>query len=186
MAPFSLNPFSRAIAHIDGDAFFASVEQAMDPRLRGRPVVTGKERGIASSMSHEVKARGVALFEIRRHCPECVILSSDYETYSLFSMRMFDIMRRYTPDVEEYSIDECFADLTGPRRTLRMGDREMAEQIKADLDGELGMIFSVGLVPTKVLAKAASKWKKPPALPSSPAGTSRTTWAPCPSTRSGA
>jgi nucleotidyltransferase/DNA polymerase involved in DNA repair len=52
-------PVSRAIAHIDGDAFFASVEQAVDPRLRGRAVVTGKERGIASSMSYEAKARGV-------------------------------------------------------------------------------------------------------------------------------
>jgi DNA polymerase IV len=85
MPILSLNQFPRAIAHIDGDAFFASVEQAMDPRLRGRPIVTGKERGIASSMSYEAKARGVTrgmpLHEIRRLCPECVILPSDYETY---------------------------------------------------------------------------------------------------------
>jgi DNA polymerase-4 len=168
MTILSLNQFPRAIAHIDGDAFFASVEQAMDPRLRGRPVVTGKERGIASSMSYEAKARGVTrgmpLHEIRRLCPECVILPSDYETYSLFSVRMFDIVRRYTEDVEEYSIDECFADLTGLRRSLKMTYREMAERIKADLDGELGMTFSVGLAPTKVLAKIGSKWKKPSGL----------------------
>ena len=168
MALLPFNQSSRAIAHIDGDAFFASVEQAMDPRLRGRPVVTGKERGIASSMSYEAKARGVTrgmpLFDIRRLCPECVIVPSDYETYSLFSVRMFDIVRRYTADVEEYSIDECFADLTGLRRSLKMGYREMAERIKADLDTELGMTFSVGLAPTKVLAKMASKWKKPSGL----------------------
>jgi nucleotidyltransferase/DNA polymerase involved in DNA repair len=136
--------------------------------LRGRPVVTGKERGIASSMSYEAKARGVTrgmpLHEIRRLCPECVIVPSDYETYSLFSVRMFDIVRRYTEDVEEYSIDECFADLTGLRRPLKMSYREMPERIKSDLDGELGMTFSVGLAPTKVLAKAASKWKKPSGL----------------------
>jgi nucleotidyltransferase/DNA polymerase involved in DNA repair len=166
LLPF--NQSSRAIAHIDGDAFFASVEQAMDPRLRGRPVVTGKERGIASSMSYEAKARGVTrgmpLHDIRRLCPDCVIVPSDYETYSLFSVRMFDIVRRYTADVEEYSIDECFADLTGLRRPLRIGYREMAERIKADLDTELGMTFSVGLAPTKVLAKMASKWKKPSGL----------------------
>ena len=130
--------------------------------------MTGKERGIASSMSYEAKARGVTrgmpLHEIRRLCPECVIVPSDYETYSLFSVRMFDIVRRYTEDVEEYSIDECFADLTGLRRPLKMSYREMPERIKSDLDGELGMTFSVGLAPTKVLAKAASKWKKPSGL----------------------
>jgi DNA polymerase-4/DNA polymerase V len=168
MTILSLNQFPRAIAHIDGDAFFASVEQAMDPRLRGRPVVTGKERGIASSMGYEAKARGVTrgmpLHEIRRLCPDCIIMPSDYETYSLFSVRMFAIVRRYTDDVEEYSIDECFADLTGLRRPLRMSYRQMVERIKADLDSELGMTFSVGLAPTKVLAKAASKWKKPSGL----------------------
>src|SRR5947209_4985619 len=108
--PLSLNSFPRAIVHVDGDAFFASVEQAIDPKLKGKPVVTGKERGIASSMSYEAKARGVTrgmpVGQIRRVCPDCIILPSDYETYSLFSVRMFDIVRRYTEIVEEYSIDE--------------------------------------------------------------------------------
>jgi DNA polymerase-4/DNA polymerase V len=77
---------------------------------------------------------------------------------------MFGIVRRYTPLVEEYSIDECFAELTGLRRSLRMPYEEMAERIKHDLDSELGMTFSVGLAPTKVLAKVGSKWKKPSGL----------------------
>jgi DNA polymerase-4/DNA polymerase V len=168
MTILSLKQFSRAIAHIDGDAFFASVEQAVDPRLRGKPLVTGKERGIASSMSYEAKARGVTrgmpLHDIRRLCPDCIIMPSDHETYSLFSVRMFDIVRRYTGAVEEYSIDECFADLTGLGRPLRMSYRQMVERIRSDLDTELGMTFSVGLAPTKVLAKVASKWKKPSGL----------------------
>ena len=96
-----------------GDAFFASCETAMNPRLRGKPVVTGKERGIVSSLSYEAKAagvkRGMIISDVHKVCPEAVILASDYETYSLFSKRMNAIVRRYTPDVEEYSIDECFA-----------------------------------------------------------------------------
>ena len=123
MEPLTLHNFPRAIVHIDGDAFFASCEQSRRPALQGRPVVTGKERGIAASMSYEAKARGVTrgmrLADIHKVCPEAVILPSDYETYSLLSKRFFAIVRRYTPDVEEYSIDECFADLTGLRRPLR-------------------------------------------------------------------
>lgn len=163
-----LAEFPRAILHIDGDCFFASCEIALNPRLKGLPVVTGKERGIASSMSYEAKAagvtRGMRLSDIKKICPKAVILPSDYETYSLFSVRMFDIVRRYTPIVEEYSIDECFADLTGLQRPLNMDYAAMAERIKHDLDTELGMTFSAGLAPTKVLAKVGSKWKKPSGL----------------------
>src|SRR6266849_2033205 len=133
-APLTLHAFPRAILHVDGDAFFASCEQSRRPQLQGRPVVTGKERGIAASMSYEAKARGVTrgmrLAEIRKRCPEAVILPSDYETYSLLSKRFFAIVRRYTPDVEEYSIGECFADVTGLRRPLRLSYGQMAERIK--------------------------------------------------------
>jgi DNA polymerase-4/DNA polymerase V len=158
----------KAILHIDGDAFFASCEVATNPALRGKPVVTGKERGIASSMSYEAKAKGVkrgmTISEIKRVCPDAIILPSDYETYSIFSQRMYNIVRRYTSEVEEYSIDECFADLTGLRRSLKMTYEQMAENIKKELDNELGMTFSIGLAPNKVLAKLASKWKKPSGL----------------------
>jgi DNA polymerase-4 len=170
--PLTLHSFPRAVIHVDGDAFFASCEQALDPQLQGKPVITGKERGIAASMSYEAKARGVTrgmrLSEIKRLCPEAIILPSDYETYSLLSTRLFAIVRRYTPDVEEYSIDECFADLTGLRRPLRMPYGEMAAKIKHDLDTELGFTFSVGLAPNKVLAKVGSKWKKPSGLTAIP------------------
>lgn len=179
---FAVSSFPKAILHVDGDAFFASCEQSRHPELKGKPVITGKERGIASSMSYEAKARGVTrgmpLFEIRRVCPEAVILPSDYETYSLLSRRLYAIVRRYTHAVEEYGIDECFADLTpvadhrgrslrGKRATAGDFDREIlkiAEKIKHDLDTELGFTFSVGLAPSKVLAKVGSKWKKPSGL----------------------
>src|ERR671938_69840 len=172
MEPLTLASFPRAILHIDGDAFFASCEQSRRPKLQGRPVVTGKERGIAASMSYEAKARGVIRgmrsADIRKVCPDAVILPSDYETYSMLSKRFFAIVRRYTPDVEEYSIDECFADLTGLRRPLKMSYLKIAERIKRELDTELGCTFSVGLAPNKVVAKIASKWQKPSGLTAIP------------------
>lgn len=170
--PKQLSEFPRAIAHIDGDAFFASCETALHPELRGRAVVTGKERGIASSLSYEAKLRGVrrgmTLTEIKKICPDVVILPSDYETYSLFSKRMFEIMRRYTSIVEEYGIDEGFADLSGMRGPLRMSYEEIARAMKKAIDEELGFTVSVGLAPSKSLAKLASKWQKPNGFTSIP------------------
>jgi len=171
--PLSLQSFPRAIVHIDGDAFFASCEQARNPKFKGMPLITGKERGIASSLSYEAKAmgvkRGMRLSEIKKLCPQVIILPSDYETYSLLSKRLFEIVRRYTSEVEEYSIDECFADLTGLRRPLRINYTQMAERIQKDLMVELGFTFSVGLGPNKVIAKIGSKWKKPAGLTVIPA-----------------
>lgn len=171
-----LNPQSwpRAILHFDGDAFFTSVEQAVHPALKGRPVVTGKERGIIACASYEAKAlgisRGLALHEARRQCPGLVVLPSDYETYSLYSRRMFDIARRYTPMVEEYSIDEGFADLTGLRRVFRTSYEEMARRIQADIQAELDITVSIGLSLSKSLAKLASKYRKPRGFTALPGG----------------
>lgn len=166
--PLTISTFPRAIIHIDGDAFFASCEQARDPKLRGKPVITGKERGIAASLSYEAKAWGVKramrLSDIKKLCPNVIMLPSDYETYSLLSQRFFSIVRRYTPDVEEYGIDECFADLTGLQRPFHMSYQKIAEQISRDLTRELGFTFSIGLGPNKSIAKIASKWNKPNGL----------------------
>ncbi len=166
--PLTINSWPRAILHIDADAFFASCEQVVHPELRGRPVITGKERGIVAAASYEAKARGVErgmrLFEVKKVCPDAVILPSDYETYSLFSVRMFDILRRFTPDVEEYSIDEAFADLTGLRRSFHGSYGVIAGQIQETMGKELGFTVSIGVSLSKVLAKIASKWKKPHGL----------------------
>lgn len=163
-----LSSWPRAIVHIDGDAFFASCEQALHPEWRGRPVVTGKERNIVAAASYEAKARGVArgvpLWKVREICPDAVIVPSDYETYSLFSKRMFAVMRRFTSLVEEYSIDEGFADITGLRRPLRGSYEEIARRMKEAIESDLGITVSVGLSLSKVLAKVGSKWKKPSGL----------------------
>lgn len=156
---------TNALIHVDADAFFASCEQAVNPAYKGKPVVTGKERGIVAAASYEAKAcgvkRGVPIWEVKKICPEAIVLPSNYETYSLFSKRMFDIMRRFTSEVEEYSIDEAFADLTGLRRPLRMSYPQIAAAIKENIEKELGITVSVGLAASKVLCKVASKWDKP-------------------------
>jgi len=146
---FSLHSWPRAIVHIDGDAFFTSCEEAIHPELKGKPLITGGERGIVACASYPAKRRGVArgvpLHQAKRICPELIILPSDYETYSLFSRRMFNIMRRFTPDVEEYSIDEAFCDITGLRRSLRSSYAGIAEKMKASIERELGLSVSAGI-----------------------------------------
>lgn len=166
--PFTRSSFPRAIMHVDGDAFFTSVEQSIHPHLKGVPVVTGRERGIIACASYEAKAlgikRGVSLWDARKMCPGLVVLPSDYESYSLYSKRMFEIMRRYTPEVEEYSIDEGFADITGMRRLFRCSYKDIALQVQAAVRRELDLTVSVGLSASKGLAKIASDYRKPNGL----------------------
>ncbi len=166
--PLTISSFPQAIMHIDVDAFFASCEQAIHPELKGRPVITGRERGIVAAASYEAKARGVQrgmrLFEVRKICPDCIILPSDYETYSLFSVRMFEILRRFSPDVEEYSIDEAFVDLTGLRRSFHGSYESIAENMRKTIEAELGITVSAGVSLSKVLAKIGSKHNKPNGL----------------------
>tara|TARA_R110000824_G_scaffold401771_1_gene615505 strand:+ start:198513 stop:199763 length:1251 start_codon:yes stop_codon:yes gene_type:complete len=148
------------ILHVDGDAFFAMCEVSRRPDLRGKPVVTGRERGIVTAATYEAKALGISratpIHEVRSKYPEVTILPSDYELYAQVSKRMYAITRRYTPFVEEYGTDECFASLTHLTKPL-----EAARNIKEELQQELNMTFSLGMGPTKVLAKLASKHKKP-------------------------
>lgn len=145
---------------MDGDAFFVACEVSLQPQYRGKPVVTGAERSIITALSYEAKALGLTrtmpVYQVKKQFPQVTILSSNYDTYLIFSRRMFSIVRRYTDRVEEYSIDECFADLShieNPEST--------ALRIQKDIEKELGITISVGLGPTKVLAKIASKQNKP-------------------------
>lgn len=153
------------VLHVDADGFFAGVEQALTPRLRGKPVVTGAERGIIAAASYEAKAKGVKrglqLHEAKALCPDLVVLPSDYEAYSLYSQRMFSIMRRFTPNVEEYSIDEAFAELGGCGQVLDMPLEAVAARLRETVSGEMGLTVSVGISLTKTLAKLCSKFRKP-------------------------
>lgn len=170
---FSTRSFPRAILHFDADSFFASVEQSFDHTLRGKVVVTGGERGAVTSVSVEGKklgfGRGMSFQEIRNVCPDAVIVPGDYTAYSIYAKRMYRIARSFTPDVEEYSIDECFADITGLRSKFHLSYEKIALLMKERLQTELGITFGVGLAPNKTIAKIASKLNKPDGFASIPA-----------------
>jgi DNA polymerase-4/DNA polymerase V len=104
------------------------------------------------------------LSDVKKICPDAVILPSDYETYSLFSMRIFEILRRFSPEVEEYSIDEAFVDLTGLRRNFHCSYGMIAAKMQETVEKELGITVSVGVGLSKVLAKVGSKHNKPHGL----------------------
>src|SRR3989338_5891471 len=117
----------KTILHMDGDAFFVGVEVAKEHKLKGLPVVTGEERGIVSALSYEAKAlgvvRGMPISRVKREFSQVIVLPGDYRSYVEYSERMFEIVNRYAYGVEEYSIDECFADFTGLDRTLKKSYR---------------------------------------------------------------
>jgi DNA polymerase-4/DNA polymerase V len=160
---------NRVIAHIDADAFFASCEQAVNPTLKQAPVVIGRERGIATAMSYQAKSagvmRGMTMSQVRTVCPDAIILPGNFERYQLFSSRMHDIFARFTNRVEKNGVDEAFLDLTeeldsdNPKSAILL-----AQQISQTITNELGITVSIGIAPTKSLAKIASARHKPHGL----------------------
>jgi DNA polymerase-4 len=168
ISPFITQPKKRIILHVDGDAFFASCEQALNPRFRNKPVVTGEERGIVSSMSYEAKAlgvtRGMPIWQLRRDFPNVAVLSSHFDVYEKFSDHIANILAEFTPCIERYSIDEAFADLTGWDKASGFTPIEIAEQVQTRTLHELGIGVSIGIAPSKVLAKVGSKHRKPRGL----------------------
>jgi DNA polymerase IV len=165
MGKYFPKPFERVILHFDGDSFFASVEQVMDYTLKGQPLVTGGERGAITSASIEAKKlgvnRGLTLRAAKDLCPDLIIVPGDYLSYSIFARRMYSLVREFASNVEEYSIDECFADITGLDKVYNKSYEEVALTIKEKLETSLGITFGTGMGPSKVLAKVASKHRKP-------------------------
>ncbi|HUV47098.1 MAG TPA: DNA polymerase IV [Candidatus Bathyarchaeia archaeon] len=165
---FQVRSWPTAILHLDADAFFASVIQAVKPQLKGKPVVVGKERGIATAFSYEAKKlgvrRGMTFSQIKKTCPQAIFIDSDYEIYSLFSQKMFTIIRSFFPMVEQYSVDEGFVDLKGLKRPLNSSYQQMAKAVKEKIENSLGITVSVGVSLTKSLAKLASSSRKPSGL----------------------
>jgi DNA polymerase III alpha subunit/nucleotidyltransferase/DNA polymerase involved in DNA repair len=152
----------RAIVHLDADAFFASVEQAADPRLRGKPIaVGGEKRGIIASASYEARKFGVYTpmpsSMARRLCPKLILLPGDFEKYELFSRLMFSYAYDFTPDVEIGSIDEGYFDLTGTRRS----PRDIATTIRDAIRQSLKLSVSEGVAANKLVSQIASKLRKP-------------------------
>ena len=159
------------ILHADLDAFYASVEQRDDPRLRGRPVIVGG--GVVLAASYEAKAYGVRTAmggaAARRLCPHAIVVPPRMEAYSAASKAVFSVFRDTTPLVEGISIDEAFLDVGGLHR-IAGPPEEIAARLRADVLARAGLPITVGAARTKFLAKVASGVAKPDGLLVVPAG----------------
>jgi DNA polymerase-4 len=156
----------RRILHIDMDAFFSSVEQKRHPELVFKPVVVGgggdpTKRGVVSTASYEARKFGIhsamPLRTAYKLCPDAVFLPVDYEEYSRVSGRIKEILREFTPIIEDVGIDEAFLDIS----SIDKPSEEIAKEIKRRIKDETDLTCSIGIAPNKLLAKMASDMQKP-------------------------
>ncbi|MGE5625358.1 MAG: DNA polymerase IV [Bacillota bacterium] len=158
----------RLIAHVDMDAFYASVEQLDNPAFKGKPVIVGGlgRRSVVSAASYEARKFGVRsampMYEARRRCPEGVYIQVRMSRYKEASEQVFRVFATFTPTIQGLSLDEAFLDLTG---ALGSDDpAALGRKIKADIRAATGLAASIGLAPNKLVAKIASQQCKPDGL----------------------
>jgi DNA polymerase-4 len=153
------------ILHADLDAFYASVEQRDDPRLRGRPVIVGS--GVVLAASYEAKAYGVRTAmsgaQARRLCPQAIVVAPRMSAYTEASRAVFTVFEHTTPLVEGLSIDEAFLDVGGLRR-VSGSPADIAVRLRQEVREQVGLPITVGVARTKFLAKVASGVAKPDGL----------------------
>ncbi|MBU2213862.1 DNA polymerase IV [Patescibacteria group bacterium] len=154
------------IAHIDCDAFFASVLQRRNPRLKGKPILAlGMGGGFVIAASYEAKAKGVRtgmrFIEARKLCPEANPIVSDFLESCVVSDRIEKILETKCPRVEKMSVDEWFLDLTTCVGGLPKNLDKWAQSVQSEVTKKIGISISVGIAPTKLLAKMASEYRKP-------------------------
>lgn len=161
--------------HIDMDAFYASVEQVLDPSLKGKPVIVGGRngRGVVTSASYEARKFGVRSampgFQAAQLCPQGIFLPNRRRAYMEFSEKVFEILEQYSPNVHALSIDEGLVDLSGTER-LFGPPLKTADEIIRRIEKDLGLPSSAGLSSSTVIAKIAATMAKPHGLIYVPAG----------------
>jgi DNA polymerase IV len=158
-------PTQATILHVDMDAFFASVAERDNPELKGKAVVIGMgTRGVVSAANYEARKFGVhsamPVSQARRLAPHAVFLPVDMTRYQEVSTNIMEIFDSFTPNVEPVSVDEAFLDVTGAKKLLGTG-REIATAIRAKVESQEGITCSVGIAPSKFIAKLASTHCKP-------------------------
>jgi len=148
----------RRLIHIDLDAFFASVEELLNPRIAGQPIIVGGgpgRRGVVASASYAARAYGVRsampTAQALRLCPQAILIAGDPERYSEISDQVMALLKEYTPLIEKVSIDEAFLDVTGCERLWGPAE-EIARIIQRRVKEELGLPSSVGVAANKLLA----------------------------------
>ncbi|NIR49369.1 DNA polymerase IV [candidate division KSB1 bacterium] len=164
---------SRAILHLDMDAFFAAVEQLDHSEYRGKPVIVGADpkdgrgRGVVATASYEARKYGIhsamPISQAYKRCPHGIYLRGRYKRYSEISQQVIKILQDFTPVIEKISIDEAFLDVTGCMK-LFGSPEEIAKNIKQRIRQELHLTASIGIAPNKFLAKIASDLQKPDGL----------------------
>lgn len=153
----------RYILHVDMDAFFASVEQRDDKSLRGKPVIVGgtSKRGVVATCSYEARKYGIhsamPIFTAQKLCPHGIYIRGNFDKYVKASHEVFEIIRRFTTQLEQVSIDEAYIDLT----EYKEKSMSIAMSIKNEIKKSLDLTISMGLSYNKFLAKLASDWNKP-------------------------
>jgi DNA polymerase IV len=159
----------RKIAHIDMDAFYASVEQRDDPQLRGKPVIVAWKgtRSVVCAASYEARAFGVRsampAMRAERLCPDAIFVAPDFMRYRAVSRSVWEIFKRHTDMIEPLSLDEAYVDLTTNKTGLPTATL-VARTIRQQIRKELNLTASAGVAPNKFLAKLASDWRKPDGL----------------------
>lgn len=155
-----------SIAHMDCDAFYASVEKRDRPELRDQAVIVGGgKRGVVTTCCYIARISGVRsampMFKARQLCPQAVILKPDFTKYRTESRRIMEMVRDLTPLVQPLSLDEAWMDLSGTERLHGAPPAETLARLQARIEDEVGITVSIGLAPNKFLAKIASDLDKP-------------------------
>lgn len=173
------------IFHIDLDAFFVSVEQALNPELKGKPVIVGgrpDRRGVVASASYEARAFGVRsampLAKAYRLCPQAIFLQGNFSHYQEASDKFMAILADFSPYLEPGGLDEAYLDITGC--DIYGSPHQIAVTLKERIRKELDLIASIGIASCKVVAKIASDMSKPDGLLEVPAGQEKQFLAPLP------
>jgi DNA polymerase IV len=155
-----------AIAHMDCDAFYASVEKRDRPELRDAPVIVGGgKRGVVTTCCYIARISGVRsampMFRALKLCPQAVVIKPDFARYRAASRRIFEMAAELTPLIQQLSLDEAWMDLSGTERLHHAPPALTLARLQARIEAEVGITVSIGLAPNKFLAKVASDLDKP-------------------------